>query len=57
MTTVTHLLPDGWTVRPTEPVPQLPLLATVPATVPGCLHTDLLAAGPIPDPGSPPVRA
>jgi beta-mannosidase len=39
----------GWTVRPaggesiigTEPVP---------ATVPGCVHTDLLAAGLIPDP-------
>jgi type IV pilus biogenesis protein CpaD/CtpE len=42
--TLTHLLLDGWTVRPAESVPQLPLLATVPATVPGCVHTDLLAA-------------
>ena len=45
VTALTHLLSDGWTVRPAEPVPQLPLLATVPATVPGCVHTDLLAAG------------
>jgi beta-mannosidase len=39
------LLHDGWTVRaagPTETV--------APATVPGCVHTDLLAAGLIPDP-------
>ncbi len=44
-------LRDGWTVRAsggsvTPPVGQRP----VPATVPGCVHTDLLAARLIPDP-------
>ncbi|WP_187369591.1 glycoside hydrolase family 2 protein [Fodinicola acaciae] len=36
-------LHDGWTVRAAES-------EVVPATVPGCVHTDLLAAGRIPDP-------
>jgi beta-mannosidase len=37
-------LHEGWTLRQVgEPEP-------VPATVPGCVHTDLLAAGRIPDP-------
>jgi beta-mannosidase len=41
----------GWTVRsddgdPATGAPAVP----VPATVPGCVHTDLLAAGLIPDP-------
>lgn len=45
-------LHDGWTLAPaagTEP-PALPGLGPVPATVPGCVHTDLLAAGLIDDP-------
>ncbi|MEU9506387.1 glycoside hydrolase family 2 protein [Micromonospora sp. NPDC048170] len=45
-------LHDGWTLR-AVPGPQVPAgIAgrTVPATVPGCVHTDLLAAGLIPDP-------
>jgi beta-mannosidase len=39
-------LHDGWTLSSAAgpPVPE------VPATVPGCVHTDLLAAGIIPDP-------
>jgi beta-mannosidase len=36
-------LHDGWTLSG-------PDLGGVPATVPGCVHTDLLAAGLIPDP-------
>ncbi|WP_341719453.1 glycoside hydrolase family 2 protein [Micromonospora sp. FIMYZ51] len=45
-------LHQGWTLR-AAPGPQLPAGIdgrTVPATVPGCVHTDLLAAGLIPDP-------
>lgn len=43
-------LPDGWTVEPTAgPTPQ-EVRRAVPAAVPGCVHTDLLAAGLIPDP-------
>ncbi|HEX4702906.1 MAG TPA: glycoside hydrolase family 2 protein [Pseudonocardiaceae bacterium] len=38
-------LHDGWTVTAA-----LPRLSEVPATVPGCVHTDLLAAGLIEDP-------
>jgi beta-mannosidase len=44
---------DGWTVTPaggTAVVPPEVAGACVPATVPGCVHTDLLAAGLIPDP-------
>src|SRR5687768_9227495 len=42
-----RLLHDGWTVtKVDETAPMGPL----PATVPGCVHTDLLAAGLIPDP-------
>jgi beta-mannosidase len=38
-------LTDGWILRhPDDPA------AALPATVPGCVHTDLLAAGLIPDP-------
>ena len=40
--TVHHPLHDGWSLVSPQ--------ATVPATVPGCVHTDLLAAGLIPDP-------
>ncbi|SDU86366.1 beta-mannosidase [Microlunatus sagamiharensis] len=49
-----RLLDQGWTVRATDgPVP--PELAGalsdgIPATVPGCVHTDLLFAGLVPDP-------
>jgi len=46
------LLHEGWTLR-AEPGPAVPpeIAGTaVPATVPGCVHTDLLAAGLIPDP-------
>jgi len=52
---ITWTLGSGWTlelVRPAEGTP--PELASrsapIPATVPGCVHTDLLAAGLIPDP-------
>ncbi|SBT68329.1 beta-mannosidase [Micromonospora sediminicola] len=46
------LLHEGWTLR-ALPGPQVPSEIAgveVPATVPGCVHTDLLAAGLIPDP-------
>ncbi|MFI7155312.1 glycoside hydrolase family 2 protein [Micromonospora chalcea] len=46
------LLHEGWTLR-AEPGPAVPpeIAGTaVPASVPGCVHTDLLAAGLIPDP-------
>ncbi|PSL03245.1 beta-mannosidase [Haloactinopolyspora alba] len=44
-------LHDGWTVRPVGgPVPGPLAGRDVPATVPGCVHTDLLAAGDIADP-------
>ncbi|MFI7079921.1 glycoside hydrolase family 2 protein [Micromonospora sp. NPDC049903] len=45
-------LHDGWTIRPV-PGPQVPPEVdgrVVAATVPGCVHTDLLAAELIPDP-------
>src|SRR5262245_66519245 len=46
-------LHEGWTVTAaggTAVVPVEVAGARVPATVPGCVHTDLLAAGLIPDP-------
>lgn len=44
-------LHDGWSLRATRgPVPAELLSEVVPATVPGLVHTDLLAAGLIPDP-------
>ncbi len=44
-------LHDGWTVRAVGgPVPQDVAGRAVPATVPGCVHLDLMAAGLIPDP-------
>ncbi|HET6504477.1 MAG TPA: glycoside hydrolase family 2 protein [Amycolatopsis sp.] len=44
-------LHEGWTLRAVGgPVPADLAGKTVPATVPGCVHTDLLAAGLIPDP-------
>ncbi|BDZ48731.1 beta-mannosidase [Frondihabitans sucicola] len=43
-------LTDGWTLRPVSgPIPE-GIPGAVPATVPGTVHTDLLAAGLIPDP-------
>ncbi|SDP16576.1 beta-mannosidase [Nakamurella panacisegetis] len=50
MTLLTRPLSDGWSVSldPPGSAPALPAL--IPATVPGCVHTDLLAAGLIPDP-------
>jgi len=53
MTHVHHPLDTGWTLRPVGNVDQVPETirsATIPATVPGCVHTDLLRAGLIPDP-------
>ncbi|MCI4064670.1 glycoside hydrolase family 2 protein [Micromonospora sp. R77] len=47
-----HALHEGWVLR-AVPGPQVPpeiADQAVPATVPGCVHTDLLAAGLIPDP-------
>ncbi|WP_425566111.1 glycosyl hydrolase 2 galactose-binding domain-containing protein, partial [Polymorphospora rubra] len=50
-------LHDGWTLRavpgtgePGSGVPDGIAGVVLPATVPGCVHTDLLAAGRIPDP-------
>src|SRR5690242_15346481 len=48
-------LHDGWTVEVAggsgrAEVPEAIAGAVVPAEVPGCVHTDLLAAGLIPDP-------
>ncbi|WP_449385696.1 glycosyl hydrolase 2 galactose-binding domain-containing protein [Cellulomonas soli] len=46
----TASLPDGWTLAATAgPVPA-DLPEVVPAQVPGCVHTDLLAVGAIVDP-------
>jgi beta-mannosidase len=48
---ITQDLHEGWTLRSTGgPVPDAVAGRTVPATVPGSVHTDLLAAGLIPDP-------
>jgi beta-mannosidase len=41
-------LPEGWTLTTDDAVPLANRL--IPATVPGCVHTDLLAADLIPDP-------
>ncbi len=46
-------LHENWTVRPVgdlSPVPEALREQTITATVPGCIHTDLLAAELIPDP-------
>ncbi|MGW5263278.1 glycosyl hydrolase 2 galactose-binding domain-containing protein [Microbispora sp. NPDC004025] len=44
-------LHDGWTVTAVSSTGQLrPVVAGLPAIVPGCVHTDLLAAGLIEDP-------
>src|SRR5512133_3054424 len=50
-TMITQELHDGWTLRAVGgPVPSEIAAAIVPAQVPGSVHTDLLAAGLIPDP-------
>jgi len=46
-------LHHGWTLAAADPRDRVPAHLrerVVPATVPGCVHTDLLAAGLIPDP-------
>jgi beta-mannosidase len=52
MPTSLRPLHDGWTLRPVAgTVPdEVAAAGGVPATVPGSVHTDLLAAGLIPDP-------
>lgn len=48
-----HPLTDHWTLslaRPSSQAPTADLPDTIPATVPGCVHTDLLTAGLINDP-------
>ena len=46
-----QLLHDGWSLQAVRgPVPATLADRTVPATVPGSAHTDLLDAGLIPDP-------
>ncbi|WP_329163300.1 glycoside hydrolase family 2 protein [Streptomyces sp. NBC_01717] len=50
MTLRNLLLHDGWTLGADGPVPLGLPTGGVPATVPGCVHTDLLAAGLIDDP-------
>jgi beta-mannosidase len=48
---ITQELNDGWTLRATGgPLPAAIAAATIPAQVPGSVHTDLLAAELIPDP-------
>ncbi|WP_407939951.1 glycoside hydrolase family 2 protein [Nocardiopsis coralli] len=44
-------LSEGWTLSAVSgPVPESMTIRDVPARVPGCVHTDLMAAGLIPDP-------
>lgn len=44
-------LHEGWTLSVVDgPVPEGMAIREVPATVPGCVHTDLMDAGLIPDP-------
>jgi beta-mannosidase len=43
-------LHDGWSLRCHRAAEGAPSIAPVAATVPGCVHTDLLAHGLIPDP-------
>ncbi|KAG4073368.1 hypothetical protein HA402_008524 [Bradysia odoriphaga] len=43
-------LHEGWTLSAASGPVAIDLPGVVPATVPGCVHTDLLAAGLIPDP-------
>ena len=49
--TSTRTLHDGWSVRAgSGPTPEPIASAVIPATVPGVVHLDLMAAGLIPDP-------
>src|ERR1700712_401516 len=44
---------ENWTVRPVNDLSQVPAelrSQSIPARVPGCVHTDLIRAGKIPDP-------
>ncbi|MFK4837426.1 glycoside hydrolase family 2 protein [Microbacterium sp. ZW T2_14] len=52
MTTALSFRPldSGWTLRAEAGPAPAGFDATVPAAVPGCVHTDLLAAGLVPDP-------
>ncbi|MFE2910686.1 glycoside hydrolase family 2 protein [Kitasatospora indigofera] len=53
MTLVRSVLDTGWRLRLTDPHPDAPVDLygrAVPATVPGCVHTDLMAAGLLADP-------
>ena len=52
MTVLTQKLDTGWRVREIPPagLPAHNTLPWLPATVPGCVHTDLMHAGVIPDP-------
>ena len=47
-----HVISEGWTLSVERAAghPAPPLPTSIAATVPGCVHTDLLAAGLIPDP-------
>lgn len=47
-----QILNAGWTVRPVSNLENIPprFHGAIPATVPGCIHTDLLRAGKIDDP-------
>ncbi|HYG74924.1 MAG TPA: glycoside hydrolase family 2 TIM barrel-domain containing protein [Planctomycetota bacterium] len=50
---LTQVLSDGWTLSATGALTDVPAnvqSARIPASVPGCVHTDLLAAGLIEDP-------
>ncbi len=50
MLTVLPLASARWQFREVPAKPSARAAAWLPATVPGCVHTDLLAAGQIPDP-------
>src|SRR5687767_11697384 len=48
----TQRLDQNWAIRPVSNLSNIPAACrqSTPATVPGCVHTDLLRAGKIPDP-------
>jgi len=50
MITTRHTLGDNWTLRLASGSAPIALPEQIPATVPGCVHTDLMAAGLIADP-------
>ncbi|MBS3966210.1 MAG: hypothetical protein KGZ60_03010 [Truepera sp.] len=47
---IRQVLDSSWTLVALDGVPDAWRGRDLPATVPGCVHTDLLAAGLIPDP-------